>query len=243
MAVDEALARTGRKGEGVLRIYRWSRPTLSFGRNQPARDRYDPLAARSLGVDVVRRPTGGREVLHDRELTYSVSLPVARPGDLRGAYRMVNRALVEALRSLGIQAGLASPAGPAQTPDAGACFAAPAEGEVEVGGRKLVGSAQVRIGRRVLQHGSLLLGPPSMEMEALRAAGGTVDARLPAGHTTLADLLSDPVSFPRVAAAVEAGLAGIMGGRWHRDELRAEERAVASSLVPQYQSPGWTWRR
>jgi lipoyl(octanoyl) transferase len=104
MAVDESLARSERDDEGVLRIYRWSRPTLSFGRNQPARQRYDPLAARVLGVEVVRRPTGGREVLHDRELTYSVTAPLEILGGSRAAYRTLNEALVRALRSMGAPA-------------------------------------------------------------------------------------------------------------------------------------------
>ena len=246
MAVDEALARAGRVGEGVLRIYRWSRPTLSLGRNQPALDRYDPLAARSLGVDVVRRPTGGREVLHDRELTYCVSVPMEGPGDLRSTYRLVNQALVAALASLGVPARLAAPEGPSPPPDAGACFRTPAAGEVEVEGRKLVGSAQARIGDRILQHGSLLLGASSVSLEALRLPGGD-DGRFresgSPGFTTLDRLVPGPVAFTRVAAAVEAAMAGTMGGDWGRDELRGEERKVASRLLEQYQSSRWTWRR
>lgn len=246
MAVDEALARTGEDGTGVLRIYRWSRATLSFGRNQPALQRYDAAAARSLGVEVVRRPTGGREVLHDRELTYSVTAPVEGPGELRAAYRIVNQALVDALRSLGIPARMASPGGRTPDPGAGACFQAPAEGEVEVEGRKLVGSAQVRMGGRVLQHGSLLLGRPGVELAALETPGGGIrpaGGADRAGFTTLEELSDGPIPFERIAAAVEAGMAGVLGGRWSRDELRPEEREVASELLPQYQSSRWTWRR
>ena len=246
MAVDEALARAGRSGEGVLRIYRWFRPTLSLGRHQPALDRYDPLAARSLGVDVVRRPTGGREVLHDRELTYSVSVPLDGPGDLRSTYHLVNRALVAALASLGVPARLAVSDGPTPEPDAGACFRTPAEGEVEVEGRKLVGSAQVRIGDRVLQHGSLLLGASSVSLEALRLPGDDHERFQESGSpgfTTLDRLVPGPMAFSRVAAAVEAAMAGTMGGHWGRGELLGEEREVASRLLEQYQSSRWTWRR
>lgn len=248
MAVDEALARTGREDEGVLRIYRWARPTLSLGRNQPAVDRYDPLALGSRGVDVVRRPTGGREVLHDRELTYAVSVPLAHPGDLRRTYRLVNEALVAALRSIGVPAGLAAPEGPMPGPGAGDCFRSPAPGEVEVQQRKLVGSAQVRIGRRILQHGSLLLGPPTVAFEALRAPERVERADRPPGggepgHVTLAELVDGPISFPKIAAAVEAAVAGAVGGCWSRGELSAREREVASSLLPHYQSLRWTWRR
>ncbi|HSR42176.1 MAG TPA: hypothetical protein VLL48_08395, partial [Longimicrobiales bacterium] len=158
MAADHALARDLPSDQAVLRLYGWSGPTLSLGRNEPARGRYDPDLARRLGVALVRRPTGGRAVLHHREVTYAVAAPVAPFGGLRSAYRAINAALVRGLARLGVPAGLAGSdaAGGGLAPDAGACFRAPAPGEVVVGGRKLVGSAQVRFGGTLLQHGSIL---------------------------------------------------------------------------------------
>src|SRR4028119_220945 len=86
MAVDEALAESVRQGGlPVLRLYRWSPRCLSLGRNQPARGRYDTAALAARGIDVVRRPTGGRAVLHDRELTYCAALPAALLGGPRPA--------------------------------------------------------------------------------------------------------------------------------------------------------------
>ena len=255
MAVDVALARSLPPDSGVLRIYRWSRPTLSFGRNQPARDRYDASAARSLGVDVVRRPTGGREVLHDRELTYSVVAPLRSLGRLKDAYRTLNGALLQALRTLRVPAGFSTPDGRPPGPSAGACFGAPVDGEVEVAGRKLVGSAQARIGTSLLQHGSLLLGPPTVALAALRtpppageggAPASDVDALGPSGEgqgISLAEVLDAPVGFPDVAVSVEAAMAGVLGGAWARDTLRPEEREVAERLVVDYESPSWTWRK
>jgi lipoate-protein ligase A len=268
MAVDEALARCRAPGEATLRIYRWARPTLSFGRNQPARGRYDEAVAPLIGAEVVRRPTGGREVLHDRELTYAVILPLRRLGGLREAYSEVNAGLVDALRSLGIPAEAAPPRGRPPGPEAGACFAVAAPGEVTVAGRKLVGSAQARVEGSLLQHGSLLLGPPSLSLEAFRAPP-TADAGGPEGDgvgsyglegaVTLQEILKSRggegagpgrvdgaaggVSFPVVAGAVESALAARFGGEWRRDDLRDEERAVARSLLLHYQSTSWTWRR
>jgi lipoate-protein ligase A len=158
MARDHALAQALQDGRGILRIYRWDRPTVSFGRNEPARGRYDLGGAARRGVHFVRRPTGGRAVLHDRELTYAVALPLRAIGGARGAYMAVNAGLVRALRSLGVPAELAA-SGEACATDAGPCFQRAASGEVVVSGRKLVGSAQVRVGNVLLQHGSLLLGP------------------------------------------------------------------------------------
>jgi len=247
MAVDVALARHLENGHGILRLYRWSRPTLSFGRNQKARDRYDPFALRSLGVDVVRRPTGGREVLHDRELTYSVILPLRSQSGLRSTYRTLHDGLVEALRSLGVNAHLAGPGARSPGPDAGPCFADPVANEVVVEGRKIVGSAQSRIGESLLQHGSLILAPPSVSLDALLRAGAPSanTDREPVGSragTTLADVMGEPVGFPGVAAAVEAAMAGTLGGAWSRGELTSGERVAADELLPHYQSPDWTWR-
>jgi lipoyl(octanoyl) transferase len=273
MAVDEALARCRAPGEGTLRIYRWARPTLSFGRNQPARGRYDESVAPLIGAEVVRRPTGGREVLHDRELTYAIILPLRSLGGLREAYAEVNAGLVDALRSLGVPAEAAPRRGRPPGPEAGACFAVAAPGEVTVGGRKLVGSAQARVEGSLLQHGSLLLGPPSLSLEAFRApptsqsagemSGGAMGEGAQVsgleGAVTLQEILGSEggrggdstrvgggaggVSFPVVAGAVESALAGRFGGEWRRDELREEERVVARSLLPHYQSTSWTWRR
>lgn len=239
MAVDEALARSVGAGEGVLRIYRWSRPTLSLGRNQPARERYDPEAPGPLGAEIVRRPTGGREVLHDRELTYAVVIPVRALGGLREAYGTINAALVAAVRSLGIDAHTAPDAAPVLGLDAGACFGAPAPGEVTAHGRKLVGSAQVRIGRALLQHGSLLLAPPTIPLDALRAH----PAREDAAGVTLSELVPGPLPFARVSAAVESALAGTFGGRWERGALDDREREAAEGLLEKYGSSAWTWRR
>lgn len=264
MAVDCALARCLGPGEGVLRIYRWSRPTLSLGRNQAAQGRYDPAAARGLGAGIVRRPSGGREVLHDRELTFAVLVPLRAFGGLRESYRMVNEALVQALRSLGVEAGQAGGLGRPPTLDGGPCFGEAAEGEVTARGEKLIGSAQARLGTALLQHGSLRFASPTVALEALRAPPsadgsepttgrssdvlpGVQDGRTEGGSRgpgiTLAELLDVPIGFPRLAAAVEAALAGTVGGEWARSTLTPEEREVAEELQSRYESPQWTWRR
>src|SRR5262249_51299004 len=97
MALDEALMhRAAATGEWVLRVYSWSAPTMSLGRNQTARARYALDRLRADDVDVVRRPTGGRAILHHREITYSVTAPLATAGDLRTSYERINRLLLHA---------------------------------------------------------------------------------------------------------------------------------------------------
>ncbi|MDQ4080810.1 MAG: lipoate--protein ligase family protein, partial [Gemmatimonadota bacterium] len=158
MATDEALLlRAGRTGETVYRIYGWSRPTVSLGRHQTAQGRYDVERARAQGIDFVRRPTGGRAILHHREITYAVAGPVEAFGSLRESYRAINRLLLEALRTLGVEAREAQVSTRAPIPGIAPCFEAPVSGEVVAGGRKLVGSAQVRDGDAFLQHGSILI--------------------------------------------------------------------------------------
>jgi Lipoate-protein ligase A len=145
MALDEALMDRARAtGEWVLRVYSWSAPTISLGRNQSARGRYDLDRVRELELDMVRRPTGGRAILHDREITYSVTAPVGDAGDLRESYDRINRLLLRGLRSLGVAASVARPATRSMPPGMAPCFDEPAAGELTLGGRKLAGSAQWR---------------------------------------------------------------------------------------------------
>jgi lipoyl(octanoyl) transferase len=112
MAIDAALTDGVRRGAPpVLRFYLWRPACLSFGRNQPARDVYDPAAAAAAGVDIVRRPTGGLAVLHDAEVTYAVIAPVTAIGRPRAAYVRINTVLADALRRLGVHgAGVAGEA-------------------------------------------------------------------------------------------------------------------------------------
>src|SRR5437868_13718107 len=102
-------ARAARTDETVFSIYGWSRPTLSFGRNQPARELYDREKIQAADIDVVRRPTGGRAILHHREVTYSVTAPIATVS-LRETYASINRTLRTGLSRVGVSAvTIASP--------------------------------------------------------------------------------------------------------------------------------------
>ncbi|MFW6192405.1 MAG: lipoate--protein ligase family protein, partial [Gemmatimonadota bacterium] len=125
MAVDEALMAGARRGALTLRFYAWEPACLSLGRNQRARDRYDLDRIRSMGLDVVRRPTGGRAVHHDRELTYAVAAPADAWGSLRESYARINRALLAGLAGLGVPAGAAGAGGGAPRPSTRACFRDP----------------------------------------------------------------------------------------------------------------------
>jgi len=241
MAVDHALARERRPDEATFRIYEWKRPTISFGRNEPARGLYDVEAARREGVRFVRRPTGGRAVLHDRELTYAVVAPLRAWGGLRAAYRSINSALVDGLEALGAGVELARAPDDGPTPlSAGPCFQRPAEGEVVARGRKLVGSAQARVGDSLLQHGSLILGG---SQDALARIGPEAAAEAGARPASVAELLGRTPTREELEDALVAGFRRGVGGEWRRDGLTDAERSAAVELEDRYASAEWTWRR
>jgi lipoate-protein ligase A len=238
MAADQALATCLSPGEGVLRLYRWSSPTVSFGRNEPAEGLYDLDAARRAGIDFVRRPTGGRAVLHDRELTYAVVIPITAGMSVRALYRLVNQGLVSAMASLGVPASMAPGGSPALSLDAGPCFQHPSEGEVTVSGRKLVGSAQARLGSAILQHGSLLIGPGQERLADL--CGDADEGTAP---ICLEEILDVVPSWDVLVEAVVVGLSGVLGGEWHRSGPSEAERAESRVLDTHYASDSWIWRR
>src|SRR5687768_159926 len=158
MALDHALMeRARRTGERVFRVYSWSQPTLSLGRHQMSRNRINTGAARKLGVTLVRRPTGGRALLHHREVTYSVTAALERDDSVRDWYESINVVLLRALRLMGVKAESAMPTGRTPLPGSASCFIRADEGEIAVNGRKLVGSALLRQDGALLQHGSILL--------------------------------------------------------------------------------------
>jgi len=180
MARDEALLdETLRTGVATMRLYRFDPPCWSIGRNEPAIEH--------SGVAWVRRPTGGRAVWHEHEVTYAVAAPLATFGRLRDAYRAIHERLAAALRSLGVDATLAADRPSVRLADRPTtCYAATVGGEVLVAGRKVIGSAQVRRDTAFLQHGSILLD-------------GSPDA---ANATTLREALGRTVTFEAVADAI-----------------------------------------
>ncbi len=238
MSLDQALLDAAeQRGIGVLRLYRWEPWCLSFGRNEPALRRYDRRRIEELGLSVVRRPTGGRAVWHAEELTYAIACPAAWFGDLRTAYRRIHEMLAEAIASLGLAPVLAEPPAAVQPVDAGACFAVPAGGEVLIGGKKVVGSAQVRQGAAMLQHGSVLLGGTQRQVAAV-----SVGPQAPHGETSLGAALGRTVTFEEMATAIETAFGAGREAPPLADERPAIEAAAAAHEL-QFSSDSWTWRR
>ncbi len=240
MAVDEALmSHARRSGECVIRIYEWRRPTLSLGRNQTARGHYDLRRATELGVEFVRRPTGGRAVLHHRELTYSVTAPGERLGTLRESYRRINRILLAALRGLGVEAVVARRAARAPSPGTTPCFDAPGEGELVVGERKLVGSAQCRDGDVLLQHGSILVDDDQQLASTLLLS----QTAPPPSPATLRSLLGCVPSAADFASHVTNALVTLEDADASPLVVDSALESDISGARPRFLDDNWTWRR
>lgn len=240
MALDEALMERARvTGESVARIYAWSRPTISLGRNQTANGRYDLDRIRALDLDVVRRPTGGRAILHHREITYSVTSPAGESSGLGESYRNINLFLLDALARLGVDATIAAPTRKSAPPSMSPCFNEPSAGELTFDGRKLAGSAQWRADGALLQHGSILIADDQSILSTLAVERGP---EIPA-PATLLDALGFAPSLNDVADALSDAIESIDGVRPIGLELDDSIRARTSELVVRYSDNAWTWRR
>lgn len=214
MAVDMAILESVARGDTLptLRFYGWNPPCLSLGYGQRAAD-VDFTRVAQMGWEVVRRPTGGRAILHTDELTYSLALPASdsiAAGSVVDSYRRISTALVVVLCELGLQPEAYSHTEPISS-GGPVCFETPSHYEITVGGRKLIGSAQVRRGGGVLQHGSLpLFGDLARICDALAypddSARESARALVRARAITLSDALCQHFIPPRYG--VERGLGG-----------------------------------
>ena len=212
MAMDETLldevSKPKAQRQTYLRFYQWNRPTLSLGFSQKAERVVDLGYCKLHGIDVVRRPTGGKAVLHHRELTYSVisnDAVVFPIGDISKIYRRIAAALQTGLGILGIETTLAQNCGrtTAMGPLPAACFAVSNHFEVLWKNRKLVGSAQRRTKTAFLQHGSILI---EFDAEMLSGALRSCDiSSVSAGVTDLKTCLNSMPSMRDLIRAMSKG--------------------------------------
>ncbi len=233
MAVDEAILRAVAEGRvpPTLRFYAWDPPCLSLGRAQPVAD-VDLEAVRAAGFGLVRRPTGGRAILHADELTYSVVAPQEEPrvcGSVVESYRRLSQGLVSGLKRLGVPALVADERVENRRSAGPVCFEAPSDYEITVGGRKLVGSAQMRAQGVILQHGALPLRGDIARICSLLSAKPE-PARVRARATTVEEAVGRLVAWDEAADALAAGFAGALNLRLEPGELTSQELVWAAEL-------------
>ena len=223
MALDEALLVMHEAGATppTLRVYGWCQPTLSLGYAQNTQQEVDLSACQAQGVAVIRRPTGGRAVLHDQEVTYSVVMPLMLADGLQtitAHYRRIGMALAAALQALGLPVQLARSqvrTAPTRAPASPACFAALSRYELSVAGKKMVGSAQKRAKRALLQHGSIPLWMDRHRLfQCLRVPPEHRAALVQTAYTTMGavnEIAEKPVSLAALHAALRQGFGATFG--------------------------------
>jgi lipoate-protein ligase A len=161
--------------EGYLRFYEWARPTISLGHSEPA-ENFDSRKALADGLEMVRRPTGGRAVLHWGDITYAVVLPARTGRDLSELYKVISECIIEGARLMGLDLDLERGTPGKSLARDKPCFASVSRHEISYRGRKVVGSAQ-RIGEgAMLQHGSIPVDRSYLRIVDYMRFGGTADA-------------------------------------------------------------------
>ncbi len=252
MAIDESILESVSRGDAppTLRLYRWEPACLSLGYSQHAADA-DRARIEAQGWHLVRRQTGGRAILHTDELTYSVALPLSHPlvaGTIVDSYRRLSSALLVALEQIGLDANadkrLTGPHGSVGP----VCFEVPSDYEITAGGKKLIGSAQVRHRDIALQHGSLpLYGDITRICEALVFAddAARAHARERVSHraTTLSAALGRDVTWDQAAQAVRDAFASTFALELVDSPLTADEMRCAEELrATRYATDEWNLR-
>ncbi len=252
MAVDESILEHIGRGASppTLRLYAWEPPCLSLGHAQPFAE-VDVTRLKERGWEVVRRPTGGRAILHTDELTYSVIAPNDEPrveGSVLESYNRLAQALLLAVKELDLPVELKEEKTNQQGTPNPVCFEVPSTYEITVNGKKLIGSAQARRKEGVLQHGSLpLRGDISRICQALvfenEAARQKAARRLLARAATVESALGRAVSWEEAAQAFVRAFEAQLGLNFERGELSKSESRRAEELVKEkYDHPSWTQR-
>ncbi len=254
MAVDEVLLGGVNKGrtEPVFRVFGWDPPALSLGYGQEVCRELDLEKCRRAGIDIVRRPSGGRAVLHWEELTYSAIWPAGDPvlgGNISETFHRIGQCLVEGLRIFGVEAVLekSNPrsGGARRAASTAPCFSSISRWEVKCKGRKLIGSAQRRVRQAVLQHGSLLIGEQHkklldllpLTMDSVRQA---LVRQLDRGSIHLRGCTPRQINFDELAACLVQGFSHCLKVEMRPGVLSAEERQQVEALMKEkYGNPVW----
>jgi len=246
MTADEALATQSGQPLPILRVYAWHPFTISLGYHQSL-DTLDVARCHKDGLGIVRRPTGGRAILHAQEVTYSVIIPQSHPLFEKSSlsiYKLISNALVAALNDLGMPAVLEKKNGNdtefARYNRRFSCFATSAKYEIHYESRKFVGSAQRRFENGLLQHGSILLGDEHLNLTKYVSPNGNgeqEDSRtlLQARTATLESILKRKTTYDELADCLKRGFEKTFHITCAPDEFLAGELQRIDELKPKYE--------
>lgn len=247
MAIDEAMFDAHLQGlcPPTLRVYRWGPPGISLGYFQNLPRAIQASRCAELGIDIVRRLTGGRAILHDDELTYSVvtSEEYGCPKSLVESYWLINQGLIAAYDILGLEVGLEVHP---REPSSGACFSSAGLADLTFQGRKVCGSAQYRKGNVLLQHGSLPISVDAQSFFSMLQFSSN-EARYRAQDkfgkkaVSLNEIAGNTIGREELKQAIYDGFTTALGIEFYEDTLSPEERETAQSLaINKYKSAEWT---
>lgn len=264
MALDEAILQSCQRGYVVptLRLYLWRPPAISIGYSQPAQSTVDLNKCRENDIDVVRRITGGRAVLHENEMTYSVCASVREypqlGEDINDTYQKISFALLESLKGLNIQAEWVKP----HREEIGStgnyyfskpCFMSISRYEITVEGKKLIGSSQRRFQDSFIQHGSIPLGPGKFNLADLLSIESfgsenkgrpIVKRKLEENSTSLGRILKREVECEEVVSALKKGFGEFFGAEMVENKLSRKEIETARALTKKkYSTENWNLRK
>lgn len=258
MALDEALLNFVSRGEidPVVRFYTWNPPTLSIGYFQRLSKEIDIEKVKEKGYGLVRRQTGGRGVLHDKELTYSVIVPEAHPDmpqTVTEAYRVISGGLLEGFKSLGFDAHFAVPRSKEEReklkqPRSSVCFDAPSWYELVVEGKKIAGSAQTRQKGVILQHGSIL---QDVDIDDLFDMFIFKNERLKAKMkeafvekaVAINDLSNETITLSQMEVAFKEGFKKALDIEFKPLELTVAQQDEVKALEEKYRSEAFLYRK
>lgn len=258
MAVDEAILLSHSRGlvPPTVRFFGWNPPTLSIGYFQRATQEIDLDALRAQGLGFVRRPTGGRAVLHDKELTYSVIVSEDypnMPSSINESYRVLSMGLLEGFRELGLHAEMVTLGEEAEKKKyesmSSACFDTPSWYELVVEGRKIAGSAQTRQHHTILQHGSILLDLDIEQLFSVLVFSSDrirhfMKEQFKEKAVSIKDVSGRLVSYEEARQAFAAGFARGLGINLVPSELTPEELELVEQLVrDKYATDSWNYKK
>lgn len=256
MAMDELLMDKVRDGEitAALRFYEWQIPTLSLGYFQKIHKEIDLDKVNDYGYQIVRRQTGGRGVLHDKELTYSVVLPESyedMPGTVTESYRVLSNGLLEGFRALGLSAEFSIPKDKAERQNltkirSSVCFDTPSWYELVVEGRKIAGSAQMRKNGVIMQHGSILLDVDIDHLfDMFKYSNERLKHKLKSAFKEKAvainDISDQQFTVQDLYPAFHTGFKNGLNIETEIYELTDEDNRNLDVLINKYQSKEWTY--
>ena len=267
MAIDEAIMIAHREGlvPPTIRFYQWSPPAVSLGYFQDLQKEINVDVCRNMGIDIVRRPTGGKAVLHDKELTYSFVIRESHPlvnDSILETYKKISGGMIRGLSCLGIKAELVPLREKLKNETLlnkeekseirysdikSICFSVPSQYEVQIEGKKIVGSAQVRKREIVLQHGSLLI---ELEKDKLFSVfnfpSAQIRERLKTRFkaTSLEDILKRKINFSELSEILPRGFEEEFGVRLIEGKLTEQEEKISKELLEnKYSTYEWNYER